>query len=65
MEILSRAKNKTDGEVVSCFESESNIKEEVDRRIKKAGYMQHREGISSGWTKQYGQNYDRIFRKEI
>jgi len=60
MEILKRAKSKVDGEVVSFTENPENVKEEADRRVRKAGYMQHREKISSGWTRKYAENYERI-----
>ena len=38
MEILKRAKQFQSGEGISAFESESNIREEVNRRTFKAGY---------------------------
>ncbi len=38
VEIIERAKKFQSGEGVSVFESESNVKEEVNRRSYKAGY---------------------------
>ena len=38
LEILKRAKNYQSGEGVSAFESEANVREEVNRRTCKAGY---------------------------
>ena len=38
MEILKRAKEFQSGEGVSVFESEANVREEVNRRTYKAGY---------------------------
>lgn len=43
MEILKRAKGFQSGEGVSAFESEANVREEVNRRTCKAGYT-NREG---------------------
>jgi len=68
MEILKRA--KSGGEIVSPFESEANVKEEVDRRTARAGYTNKygepmgRTKISVGWTRKYENNYERIFGKE-
>ena len=74
MEILKRAKGDS-GEVVPWNESESNLKEEVNRRSHKAGYTD-RDGqpkISRQTSygkgdaprpvnkKLYDQNYERIF----
>jgi len=68
LEILKRAKKPADGEVVDWNESESNVREEVNRRTCKAGYT-NREGgppttgriIMKPATKQYRENYRRIF----
>jgi len=38
LEILKRAKEFQSGEGVSAFESEANVREEVNRRTHKAGY---------------------------
>ena len=38
LEILKRAREFQSGEGVSAFESEANVREEVDRRSAKAGY---------------------------
>jgi hypothetical protein len=38
LEILKRAKEFQSGEGVSAFESEANVREEVNRRTYKAGY---------------------------
>ena len=38
MEILKRARGEQEGEGISAFESEENVKEEVMRRSAKAGY---------------------------
>ena len=38
LEILKRAKDFQSGEGVSAFESETNVREEVNRRSYKAGY---------------------------
>ena len=73
MEILKRAKGFQSGEGVSAFESEANVREEVNRRTCKAGYTE-RDGTpvrSSGEgkgdvfrpvnKKRYDRNYERIF----
>lgn len=68
LEILKRAKGFQSGEGVSAFESEANVREEVNRRSCKAGYT-NREGgpVSSGRiimkpaTARYRKNYRRIF----
>ncbi len=77
VEILKRAKKFQSGEGVSAFESESNVREEVNRRTHKAGYTD-RDGqpkvsrnnsagngdvYRSYDRKKYAENYDRIFRK--
>ena len=76
MEILKRAKNK-ELDIISASESESNVREEVNRRTWKAG-LTDRDGQmmtsrNSGAGKgdvfrpvnkqKYDENYDRIFRK--
>jgi len=38
LEILKRAREFQSGEGISAFESESNVREEVNRRSFKAGY---------------------------
>ena len=73
MEILKRAKGFQSGEGISAFESESNVKEEVNRRSYKAGYTD-RDGQPRGAGKgdaprpvnkrRYDENYDRIFKKK-
>ena len=72
MEIIKRAKQFQSGEGISAFESEANVREEVNRRTFKAGYTD-RDGQlrSSGAGKgdvprscnmnRYGENYERIF----
>ncbi len=77
LEIIKRAKGEQDGEGVSAFESESNVREEVNRRTCKAGYTD-RDGqpkisritsYSKGDTcrlmnkELYDKNYERIFGK--
>ncbi len=77
MQILNRAKN-AEMDIVSVFESESNVREEVNRRTHKAGYTD-RDGqprisrvtsYSKGDAprpvnkKQYDKNYERIFGKK-
>lgn len=65
LEILKRA--KSGGEIVDWNESESNIREEANRRTCKAGYT-NREGgppttgriIIKPPTEQYRKNYDKI-----
>ncbi len=73
MEILKRAKQFQSGEGISAFESEANVKEEVNRRTFKAGYTdrdgQPRTGAGKGDTyrpvnkRKYDENYERIFGK--
>jgi len=74
LEILKRAKGDS-GEVVPWNESESNLKEEVNRRSHKAGYtdrdgqpiISRSNGAGKGDVaracnkKQYDRNYERIF----
>ena len=77
MQILKRAKN-AEMEIVSVFESESNVREEVNRRTCKAGYTD-RDGQpkrsrnnSAGKgdvprpynMKKYRENYELIFGHE-
>jgi len=67
MQILKRAKN-TEMDIVSVTESETNVREEVNRRSYKAGYT-NREGgpRTSGRimikppTEQYRRNYVKAF----
>lgn len=68
MEILKRAKGKADGEIVPWNESESNVREEVNRRAAKAGYCNSDGGpASSGKIRsmpandKYRKNYVKIF----
>jgi len=63
MEILKRAKGKTDGEVVSFAENAESVREEADRRVRKAGYARGRTTISAGWSRKFEENFKRI-RKE-
>ena len=59
---------KTGGELVSAFESEENVREEVNRRTAKAGYTT-KYGEPAGRTKimimpasdRYRENYKKIF----
>lgn len=70
MQILKRAKN-AEMDIVSISESESNVKEEVNRRTFKAGYTdrdgQPRSSAGKGDVprpcnmKKYRENYARIF----
>ena len=68
MEIINRAKGES-GEVVNWDESESNVREEVNRRTCKAGYT-NREGgpritgniRSTPFSEQGRSNYERIFK---
>ena len=78
MEILKRAKGHQDGEGVSVFESEANVREEVNRRSFKAGYtdrdgqpkISRQTNNGKGDTcrpinkKRYDENYERIFGKK-
>ena len=67
---MKRAKGVSDGEVVDWNESESNVREEVNRRSHKAGYTD-RDGQPRGAgkgdaprpvnKKLYDRNYERIF----
>ncbi len=75
LEILKRAKGFQSGEGVSAFESESNVRDEVNRRSHKAGYtdrdgqpkVSRQTSYSKGDScrpmnkKLYDQNYERIF----
>ena len=75
MEILKRAREFQSGEGVSVFESETNVREEVNRRTWKAGYTdrdgQPKKSRNNGAgkgdaprpcnTKKYRENYARIF----
>ena len=70
MEILKRARGFQSGEGVSAFESEANVREEVNRRTCKAGYTDkdgQPRGAGKGDSlrpvnkKLYDQNYERIF----
>ena len=74
MQILNRAKN-TEMDIVSVAESESNVRDEVNRRTHKAGYtdrdgqpkISRNTGAGKGDTprpcnaKKYRENYERIF----
>lgn len=71
LEILQRAKGDA-GEGISAFESEGNVREEVNRRTHKAGYTDsdgqpRSSGAGKGDTprpcdmKKYRENYERIF----
>ncbi len=76
MQILKRAKN-AEMDIVSVFESEANVREEVNRRTCKAGYtdrdgqqkISRNNGAGKGDVprpcnmKKYRENYDRIFKK--
>lgn len=71
LEILKRAKGFQSGEGVSAFESEANVREEVNRRSYKAGYT-NKDGTPVGAgkgdsfrpvnKKKYDENYEKIFR---
>ncbi len=75
MQILSRAKN-AEMDIVSVTESESNVRDEVNRRTYKAGYtdrdgqpkISRNDGAGKGDvprpcnTKRYRENYERIFK---
>ncbi len=73
MQILKRTKN-AELEIVSAAESESNVRDEVNRRSYKAGYTdrdgQPKSGAGKGDTyrpvnkKLYDDNYERIFGKK-
>jgi len=58
MEILKRA--KSGGEIASFTENPETVKEEVDKRARKAGYTRYREKISSGWTRKFEKNFTMI-----
>ena len=76
MEIITE-RHKCPGMIVPASESESSIKEEVNRRTCKAGYtdrdgqpkVSRSNGAGKGDVprpydrKKYAENYDRIFRK--
>ena len=75
LEILKRARGFQSGEGVSAFESEANVREEVNRRSHKAGYTdrdgQPRMSRQTSYGKgdaprpmnkqRYDENYARIF----
>lgn len=69
MEILKRAKGFQSGEGISAFESESNVRQEVNRRTHKAGYTDSDGQPSAGKgdgprpcdMNKYRENYERIF----
>lgn len=73
VQILKRAKN-AEMEIISAAESESNVRDEVNRRTHKAGLTdrdgQMKTGCGKGDTirpydrKKYAENYEKIFRKE-
>ena len=66
MEILKRSRN-AEMDIVPATESESNVREEVNRRSHKAGYTD-RDGqprispeiVSRPPSKKYRENYDKI-----
>ena len=74
MQILKRAKN-AEMDIVSVFESEANVREEVNRRTCKAGYtdrdgqpkISRNNGAGKGDVprpcngNKYRKNYERIF----
>jgi hypothetical protein len=71
LEIIERAKGFQAGEGISAFESEANVREEVNRRSHKAGYTD-RDGqprdIGAGKgdvlrpvSKKYYESYKRLF----
>lgn len=73
MQILNRAKN-AELEIVSATESESNVRDEVNRRTWKAGHTDRdgqmkvsRSGKGDTYRpvnkKKYDENYERIFGK--
>lgn len=63
MEILKRA--RSGGEVVPFTENAQSVKEEADKRVRKAGYMQHRSKVMmAAPTRKYEENYRRIFGHE-
>lgn len=60
MEILKRA--KSGGEIASFTENPETVKEEVDKRVRRAGYLQeHSKIMIAPPTRQYEENYRRIF----
>jgi hypothetical protein len=60
MEILKRA--KSGGETVAWNESESNVREEVEKRNRRAGYLRGKSKIMiAPPTRKYEENYRRIF----
>ncbi len=76
MEIITE-RHKSPNEIVPATESQSSVKEEVNRRTHKAGYtdrdgqpIKRRTGTGKGDAcrpmdkKRYDENYDRAFNKE-
>lgn len=77
MEIITK-RTKCPDEVIPAGESQSSVKDEVNRRTHKAGYtdrdgqpkISRQTGNGKGDTcrpmnkKLYDENYDRIFKKE-
>ncbi len=73
VQILKRAKN-AEMDIISAGESESNVRDEVNRRTCKAGYTdrdgQPKTGAGKGCVyrpvdkKKYDENYERIFGKK-
>ena len=64
LEIIERA--KSGGEMVSCFESESNVKDEVLKRSARAGHFGAGKGDTPRPTnkKLYNENYVKAFGHE-
>lgn len=67
MQILKRARN-AEMDIVSAAESESNVREEVNRRTYKAGYTNREGGLPTTGriiikppTEQYRKNYKKAF----
>ncbi len=67
LEILKRAREFQSGEGISAFESEANVREEVNRRSYKAGYTNKEGGpVSSDNIRSmpandnYRKSYDKI-----
>ncbi len=77
MQIMKRAKN-AEMDIISSSESDSNVREEANRRTYKAGYtdsdgqpmVSRNYGAGKGDvprpcdTKKYRENYERIFGKK-
>ncbi len=77
MQIMKRAKN-AEMDIISASESESNVREEVNKRTFKAGYtdrdgqqkISRNDGAGKGDVprpcnaKKYRENYEKIFGKK-